>query len=178
MSPKHYGSMSRESLRRASVPAFIRRMAAKHPELERVVSFDDMTRMAQREGIVVRTVDFPASQRGRLMRLWNHPYILLNRAMTRAEQTMDGMHELCHWWRDDPGAASFYSDGETGGPRDEFADIFAWTVTSPAREHLRGVREQDFPSAANATRDQVENESALTYALRTLRRDQLRRGPR
>ena len=54
------------------------------------------------------------------------------------------MHELCHFWRDDPGVPSYHSDGETGGARDEFADIFAWLVTSPARVHMKGVREEDF----------------------------------
>jgi len=135
---------SRASLRRSSVSAFVRRMASHHPELEHVVGLEEMKCISRREGIVVCFVDFPASQKGRLMRLWGRVYILLNESSTRAEQAMDGMHELCHFWRDDPGVPSYYSDGETGGVRDEFADIFAWVVTSPARAHIKGVREEDF----------------------------------
>jgi hypothetical protein len=58
---------------------------------------------------------------------------------------MGGVHELCHYWRDDPGVMSYYSDDV--GPssaREEFADLFAWLVTSPARVHIKGVREEDF----------------------------------
>jgi hypothetical protein len=135
---------SREALRRASVTGFVRRMAERHPELRRVVGFKEMKAMALRDGVFVRLDRMPATQHGRLVRLWNQPYVLLNRRITRAEQTMAGMHELCHFWRDDPGQASFYSDGETGGKRDQFADIFAWTVCSPARVHIKGVREEDF----------------------------------
>lgn len=135
---------SREALRRASVPAFVRRMADRHPELQRVVGFKQMLTMAQRDGVIVRLDKMPVHQHGRLVRLWNQPYVLINRRITRAEQTMAGMHELCHFWRDDPGVASYYSDGDTGGARDEFADIFAWTVTSPARAFIKGVREEDF----------------------------------
>ena len=47
-------------------------------------------------------------------------------------------------WRDDPGVPSYYADGKTGGKRDEFADIFAWLVTSPARVQVKGEREEDF----------------------------------
>lgn len=135
---------SRESLRRTSVTGFVRRMAERHPELRDVVQFRDMFRMAQRDGVLVRLVRFPNSQHGRLARVMGHPFVMINRRSTRAEQTMAGMHELCHFWRDDPGVSSYYSDGETGGPRDEFADIFAWLVTSPARVYIKGEREHDF----------------------------------
>ena len=135
---------SRAGLQRASVPGFVRRMAERHPELERVVGFRQMMAMARRDGVIVRLASMPPNQHGRLMRLWSNPFVLLNRRITRAQQTMAGMHELCHFWRDDPGQPSYYSDGETGGKRDEFADIFAWLVTSPARVHVKGVREEDF----------------------------------
>lgn len=135
---------SREALRRSSVPLFVRQVAVRHPELRQVVTFNDMLTIAVRERISVRVVNFPDAQHGRLVRIWGRPFIMLNRQSTRAEQTMAGMHELCHFWRDDPGAVSYFSDGETGGARDEFADIFAWLVTSPARIHVTGVRPEDF----------------------------------
>jgi hypothetical protein len=135
---------SRAQLRRRTVQGFVREMADRHPELQRVVDFQDMMAIANREGIHVRLDQLPEFQHGRLVRLWNQPFVLLNRRITRAEQTMAGMHELCHFWRDDPGVSSYYSDGETGGKADEFADIFAWLVTSPARVHIKGVREEDF----------------------------------
>ena len=135
---------SRARLRRATVQGFVRTMAEKHPELQRVVGFREMMAIAKREGVVVKLDRLPEFQHGRLIRLWNQPYVLLNRRITRAQQTMAGMHELCHFWRDDPGVASYYSDGETGGKRDEFADLFAWIVASPARVHIKGVREEDF----------------------------------
>lgn len=136
-------SRSRESLRRSSVSGFVRRMAERHPELTKVVGFREMMAMAKRDGVTVQLVSMPAAQHGQLLRIWGDVFVQINRKLTRAEQTATGMHELCHFWRDDPGVACYYSDGETGGARDEFADIFAWTVTSPARVHVPGLREED-----------------------------------
>lgn len=108
-------------------------MASIHPELRDVVQFDAFLRMAQREHVTVRVVELPPQQKGRTVRFAGRVFIQINRAMTRAEQTTTGMHELCHVWRDDPGVAAYYSDSVTGGSCCQFADIFAWFVTSPAR---------------------------------------------
>lgn len=125
--------LSRAQLRRRSIPRFIEAMASVHPELRDVVCFDDFVRIAHREHVTVRVVDLPPQQKGRTIRFAGRVFIQINRSMSRAEQTMTGMHEMCHVWRDDPGVAAYYSDAVTGGACCEFADIFAWFVTSAAR---------------------------------------------
>ncbi|MDB4912407.1 MAG: hypothetical protein JWM95_51 [Gemmatimonadetes bacterium] len=63
----------------------------------------------------------------------------------RVRRVPHGSAEATHRvWRDDPGVASYCSDGETGGKADEFAALFAWMVTSPTRAYVKDVREEDF----------------------------------
>lgn len=119
--------------KRESVPRFVEKMAARHPELRQPVSFDTMVRIAQRDRVVVRVVELPRAQKGRTIAIGHRVFIRINRAMSRAEQTTAGMHELCHVWRDGLRSSPYYSDEMTGGASCEFADIFAWYVTSPAR---------------------------------------------
>lgn len=163
----------RAALRRANVPAFIRHMSERHPELLGVVSFADAVTMAKRDGVTVRAVTMADAQDGRLVRIWGGAYVLVNRAKTRVEQTMAAMHELCHFWRDDPGVSSYYSDGETGGASDEFADIFAWTVTSPERFNVVGLRPQDLPGVSEDVMSKDERDAAIKTTLRRLRMEQL-----
>jgi hypothetical protein len=129
--------------RRHSVPVFIRRMVPRHPELARVVLWDDFVRMAQREKIAVRVVALPDAQKARLVRVGQHVFIQLNRLLSRDERTIWGMHELCHFWRDDPGVPCYYGDEHSQEPEEEFADVFAWAVTSYARVHVPGIRPED-----------------------------------
>lgn len=130
-------------IRRHSVPAFVRHMAAtRAPEFAKRVLWVDVLTMAQREGIQVRVVKLPNWQRARLVRLGQHVFIQVNRAMSRAEQTVHAVHELVHFWRDDPGLACYYSDGGRGD-NEEFADIVAWLVTSPAREFVDQLPERE-----------------------------------
>ncbi len=119
--------------KRDSVPAFVEKMAARHPELRDIVRYDDMIRMAHRDHVVVRSVRLPARQRGRTLTLGVKVFVRLNRSLSRHEQTVAGMHELCHLWRDGLRLSPYYSDELTGGASCEFADIFAWYVTSAAR---------------------------------------------
>lgn len=119
--------------KRLNIPTFVRTMAARHPELRDIVSFDDMVRMAHRDGVAVRSVRLPNWQKGRAFAIGQHMHIRLNRSLSRHEQTVAGMHELCHLWRDGIRLAPYYSDEVTGGASCEFADIFAWYVTSAAR---------------------------------------------
>jgi Zn-dependent peptidase ImmA (M78 family) len=139
------GMVDRPALRRSSPAALVRKMAERHPELRAIVGMPQLLAITDREGILVRFVDYSRSQHARLVRVYDQTFILINRQLSQAEQVMGGVHELCHYWRDDPGVMSYYSDDV--GPssaREEFADLFAWLVTSPARVHIKGVREEDF----------------------------------
>jgi hypothetical protein len=119
--------------KRESVPRFVDRMAARHSELRDVVTFDVMRAMADRDHVGVRLVRLPATQKARTLAIGHRLFIRINRDISRAEQTAAGMHELCHIWRDGLRASPYYSDEVTGGESCQFADIFAWYVTSPAR---------------------------------------------
>lgn len=134
--------MSRQALRRRSVPTFIRVMGERHPELRKVIGYAEFLSIAAREEIAVRIVPLPRP--ARLVRLGSVAFIQISDRTSHAERTVLGMHELCHYWRDDPGQACFYADEEDLRPLEEFADIFAWVVTSPARIFVAGVREEDF----------------------------------
>lgn len=131
-------------LRRRSVPALVRRLAVRHPELERPCVWDDFVRICEREQVVVRVVDMPPKQRGRLLRVGSRVFLRLNRCLSRDERTVVGFHELAHYWRDDPGVPCYYADEGDSDSGEEFADIFAWAVTSPARVFVRGLRDEDF----------------------------------
>ena len=111
-------------------------MAQVHPELSRPVLWADAQRIAEREGIVVQTVRLSAE--ARLIRVGATPVLQLRRGLDARARTIAVMHELAHFWRDDPGEPAFYSDegDRRQDPREEFADIFAWYVTTPHRPHL------------------------------------------
>lgn len=141
MSPARTPLLDRQQLRRRSVPAFIRVMAERHPELRRQVGYGEFMAIAAREGIAVRVL--PLSHPARLLRIGDKVFIQLSEHASRKERTVLGMHELCHFWRDDPGQPCYYSDEHDLRPLEEFADVFAWCVTSPARVHVRGLREED-----------------------------------
>lgn len=141
MSPRPSLIMSREALRRRSVPGFIKTMAERHPELRVPVGYAEFLAIANREGVAVRVLPLPWP--ARLIRAGSAVFIQLADRTTHKERTVLGMHELCHFWRDDPGQPCFYADEEDLRPLEEFADIFAWAVTSPARIFVRGLREED-----------------------------------
>lgn len=122
--------------RRWSVPVFTARMAGQHPELGRQVRWADARRIAEREGILIQSV--PLSADARLLRIGQLPVLQVRRGLGEKARTVAVMHELAHFWRDDPGEAAYYSDegDRRQDPREEFADIFAWYVTSPHRPQL------------------------------------------
>lgn len=133
---------SRETLRRKSVPLFIKSMVAQHPELARPVLWTDFIAMCDRESITLQII--PLHRAGRLLRIGERAYIQINEVLDRTRRTQIGMHELCHFWRDDTGEMCYHADEEgSSTPREQFADIFAWTVTSTAREFVPGLREED-----------------------------------
>jgi hypothetical protein len=61
--------------------------------------------------------------------------IRINHELNSHLRTRYGMHELCHVWRDELGMPCIYADDETvtKDPKEDFADLFAWYVTSEAR---------------------------------------------
>src|SRR5262245_36096834 len=127
--------------KRWSVPALIRELAPRHPEILAPVALAEATAIARREGILVAVAELPARVRGRLLRVEEQVWIRIGRHVPRNERHIVIMHELAHFWRDDPGVMCAYSDDETVNAIEEFADIFAWAVTSPAREYVLGQNE-------------------------------------
>ncbi len=134
--------LDRQTLRRRSVPHFIRSTAEHHPQLRRPVTYAEFSMIAVREGIIIRVVP-SLSHAARLIRVGAATFIQFRRDTSRQERAVLGMHELCHFWRDDPGQACYFADEDDMRPLEEFADVFAWFVTSPARVHVRGLREED-----------------------------------
>jgi hypothetical protein len=122
-----------KEVRRRSVPHFVRLMSERHPEIRTQVSYDAFRAIADRDEVLVQLVALPDRQRARTFALGRFQYIQLNRSMAPGELATQGMHELCHIWRDKPIDGAYYSDELTGGESCYFADIFAWRVTSPAR---------------------------------------------
>lgn len=139
------------SLRRHDVVRFIHQMAKRHPELTSPVVWDGFVRMAARDGIRVRAL--PLSRPARLLRYGRYVCIQLDQRQNRTARTTYGMHELCHAWRDDPGRAFYHADDEVlTPPSEDFADLFARVVTSPARIFLPGLREEDFEAVRSGRR--------------------------
>lgn len=135
--------MDRRALRRRSVPAFIRQLAERHPELREPVTYESFLAIAEREEVSVRVL--PLSRPARLIRIGRHACIQLNKNLSRAERAVPAFHEMCHFWRDDPREPYYNVEEDVMESREEeFADIFAWVVTSPARIYLPGLRDEDF----------------------------------
>ena len=95
----------RRTLRKRSVPHLIRTLAARHPELTEPVTFDGFRAIAKREHITVQLVLL--SRPGRLLRIGEHVFIQLDKRLSVTDRTLAGMHEMCHFWRDDPGEACY-----------------------------------------------------------------------
>lgn len=122
-----------QQVRRRSVPRFVQLMAEKHPELRLQVTYEAFAAIAARELVVVQHAALPDRQRARTFSVAGRQFIQLNQSMAPGEMATQGMHELCHIWRDGPMGGAYYSDELTGGESCYFADMFAWRVTSPAR---------------------------------------------
>lgn len=119
--------------RRWSVPALVREKVKRHPELARPVTHYEAYTIAAREGIAIALVALPSRIRGRLIRVGERVWIQIGRHVPRNERHLVVMHELVHFWRDDPGVMCAYADHETVNQMEEFCEVFAWAVTSPAR---------------------------------------------
>ncbi len=133
----------RQTLRKRSVPHLIKTLAVRHPELREPVTYGGFLAIARREKVTVQIL--PLSRPGRLIRVGAHVFVQLNKPQSIGDRTLAGMHELCHFWRDDPGEACYnVEDDALLSDAEEFADIFAWMVTSPARIFYPGLRDEDF----------------------------------
>jgi hypothetical protein len=117
-------------------------MAGRHPELHRQVRWSDFEAICAREKIIVRIVAL--SRPARLVRFGQHVCIQINRAVHSSMlRTRYGMHELSHFWRDDPGEACYHAEEEwVASESEDFADLFAWQTTSPAGKFARDRRAQ------------------------------------
>lgn len=131
--------------RSLGVVEFARALSAKHPELEHPVRWPDFIRMSARSGVSTRIV--PLSRPARLIRYGQALCIRINYELNHHLRTLYGLHELCHVWRDEPGFACIYADEETvtKDPNEDFADLFAWYVTSEARVYQVPLADRPVP---------------------------------
>ncbi|HWL41010.1 MAG TPA: hypothetical protein VNO75_12315 [Gemmatimonadaceae bacterium] len=128
-----------------SVVGFARSLYATHPELEKPVRWRHFLRMADRSRVAIRVVAL--SRPARLIRYDDALCIRINHALSYHLRTLYGVHELCHVWRDEPGSACIYADEETvtKDPNEDFADLFAWYVTSEAGFYQRPLADRRIP---------------------------------
>lgn len=144
MSPRNpCVSLSRDRVRRMSYARFAQAIYARHPEIRDVVTWESFTTMAHREGVRVRVVDL--SRPAQLLRVGHRSFIQVNAQQSRAARTEHGMHELVHFWRDDPGVPVYHAEDEwVASSEEDFANHFAWIVCSPSRIFQPGFRPEDF----------------------------------
>lgn len=114
------------------IEAFVAQHATRHPELLRQVQWADVRTMAAREGVRVRTL--PLSRPGRLVRFGAAWEIQLSDELDASSRTVVGVHELVHYWRDRLEESAFYASEEwADDPKEDFANVVAWYLTSPHR---------------------------------------------
>jgi hypothetical protein len=128
-----------------SVVEFARSLYPTHPELAHPVRWPDFLRMAERSRVSTRIV--PLSRPARVIRYGQALCIRINRGLNYHLRTLYGVHELCHVWRDELGMACIYADEETvtKDPDEDFADLFAWYVTSEAGFYQRPLSHRPVP---------------------------------
>src|SRR5687767_13366933 len=105
----------------SEVTAFIQLIAERHPELRQPVTYHEFLAIAERESIGVGIVSL--ARHARLVLMGHSVFIQLNQSLSRAARTVYGMHELCHFWRDDPGEPCYNAeDTALASPAENFAD--------------------------------------------------------
>lgn len=129
-----------------TVVGFAQSLYAKHPELKQPVRWPHVLQMAERSGIHVRVV--PLSRPARLIRYGSVLCIRINENLSYHLRALYGVHELCHAWRDELGISCIYADEETVAkdPNEDFADLFAWYVTSEAGFYQRPLADRQVRS--------------------------------
>jgi hypothetical protein len=153
------------------ISAVIARKRDVHPELARCLTWPGLLRICEREGVDVRISRGPMPRQAQLVPYAGAWTIVLNRDTPFRRHTYLAAHELGHLWlhhdrAHDRWERVFNMDASwEADPREDDAELFASLV-------LAG------PTRARAWVPLPEQETALQAALRTLRRDQLRRGSR
>ena len=153
------------------IAAVIDRKREHHPELARALTWPGLSRMCAREGVRLRTSREPLPRPAQLVPFAGRWAILLSRDAPFRRHTYLAAHELGHLWLHHDSTAERWERvynmeiGWYDDPREDDAETFASLV-------LAG------PTRARAMVPLPEHETALQFALRNLRRDQLRRGPR
>lgn len=130
-------------LAKLSLADFIAVLATHHLELRQPLAFTDVFSIALREHIPIRVM--PLSRPARLLRLGQHVAIQINALEPSRQWATYGMHELCHYWRDDAGELCYHADvAWLESPSEDFAETFAWHVTQNPRITLaRGFLDGD-----------------------------------
>lgn len=117
------------------IETFVAEQAVRHPELLRQVHWSDVRTIAAREGLGVRRL--PLSRPGRLVRFGERWEIQLSDELNESERAVVGVHELVHYWRDRMDEPAIYASEEwEHDPKEDFANLAAWYLTSPARPPL------------------------------------------
>jgi len=131
--------------KRRSVLALFRRVAGRHPELEAPVTWRVFEEIAAREHIVVRIRQLPEGRTGMLVRVGDDVVMFLSRLLKPNERLWVAMHEMAHFWADDPGEVCYYNIESDKSESEEFCERFAWYCVDPgAREFLHRWREEGF----------------------------------
>ena len=91
-----------------------------------------MRAIAARESVRVRRL--PLSRPGRLVRFGQQWEIQISDELSTTELAVVGTHELVHYWRDRMDEPAIYASEEwMPDPAEDFANLVAWYLTSPAR---------------------------------------------
>lgn len=124
---------------RPDVAMFYAAQRERHPELARTVTYRTFRRIAEREGLIVQVVRL--SHPARFVRVGAHVGIQLHPELGDTARARFGMHELCHYWRDDIGEDACYHAADEWVPNEaeDFAELFAWLCTHPGP--LPGLRD-------------------------------------
>lgn len=117
------------------ITRFVAAIAERHPEVRRQLHWRDVQTIARREGVSVRRV--PLSHPGRLVRFGRQWEIQVNEDLDQSARAVVGVHELVHYWRDREDEPAIYStDLWMPDPREDFANLVAWYLTTPHRPDL------------------------------------------
>lgn len=111
---------------------FVAALVPRHPELRRQVHWPDVRVIARREGVRLRRL--PLSRPGRLVRFGRTWEIQISDELDMSARAVVGVHELVHYWRDRMEEPAIYASEEwADDPKEDFANLVAWYLTSPAR---------------------------------------------
>jgi IrrE N-terminal-like domain len=147
------------------IAAVIERKRQHHPELARGLTWPGMTRICQREGVRLCTSPEPLPRPAQLVPFRGRWGILLSKDAPFRRHTYLAAHELGHLWlhhdqQHDRAERVYNMDTWwVDDPREDDAELFASLVLmgpTRARPHIPLV--------------QGEHETALHFALRTMRR--------